>query len=434
MREASATWHATPAAPRAARTVIQDLLQRSGMESLSPTALLLTSELVTNAVVHAGGDIDLFARCHGDTLRVEVRDGDATPPVDAGLGRDARSGRGIHIVDSLAGSWGSEPEERGKVVWFELLGDASREERVPDEDVGRFANESHQVLQRLAAEHRLDGAAGVASALVRRVLPNGSVKDALSGTWLGHPLHPMLTDLPIGFWTSAFVLDIVGGRAARPASQRLVALGVLSALPTAAAGASDWADTDGGPRRVGFVHAAANTAALLLYGASWRARRDRRHVRGVLLGFAGATAATVGGFLGGHLLQALGVGVDHTAFDDGPSDWTRACDEADVGDSPKRFDLGGVSVVLIRRGVTVHALGATCPHRGAPMEDGAYDECTVMCPWHGSRFRLDDGALLRGPSAMPLPRYEAQVRNGAVEVRRVQLREDQLQGGGAPPA
>jgi nitrite reductase/ring-hydroxylating ferredoxin subunit/uncharacterized membrane protein/anti-sigma regulatory factor (Ser/Thr protein kinase) len=454
VREASATWHATSTAPHAARAVVQDLLLRSGMKSLSPTALLLTSELVTNAVVHAGGEIGLVARCDADTLRVEVHDGEANPPVETGSGQEALGGRGIHIVDSLARRWGTESDEHGKVVWFELHAegseladasgpdasgpdasgpDASGEEQMPDDDVGQFAHASHRLLQRLACEHRLDRAADAASGLVRLLIPGGAIKDALSGTWLGHPLHPMLTDLPIGFWTSSFVLDIVGGRNARRASQRLVALGVLSALPAAATGASDWADTDDGAKRVGLLHAAVNTAAVLLYCASWRARRGRRHARGVLLGFAGAAAATAGGFLGGHLLQALGVGVDHNAFDDGPRDWTRACDDADAGDTPKRVDVGGVPIVLVRRGGVVRAIGATCPHRGALMEDGTYDECTVTCPWHGSRFRLDDGALLRGPSAMPLPSYDVRVRNSTLEVRRAHTRVDQRQEEGAPP-
>src|SRR5205085_8084212 len=116
------------------------------------------------------------------------------------------------------------------------------------------------------------------------------LKDVLSGTWLGHPLHPMLTDLPIGFWTSAFTLDLLGGRASRRAARRLVAWGVVCAVPTALSGAADWSDTVDAERRVGFVHAAANTAAVLCYTASWVQRRRGRHWRGVAFGLAGATA------------------------------------------------------------------------------------------------------------------------------------------------
>jgi len=118
--EVTGTWHATPAAPAAARAVIGGLLERCGMESLGPVALLLTSELVNNAVVHAGGDIELVAWCDVDTLRVEVRDRSPSIPVELRLERYALGGRGMQIVSAMARSWGSEPEARGKVVWFEL--------------------------------------------------------------------------------------------------------------------------------------------------------------------------------------------------------------------------------------------------------------------------------------------------------------------------
>jgi hypothetical protein len=119
----------------------------------------------------------------------------------------------------------------------------------------------------------------------------------------------MLTDLPIGFWTSAFVLDVVGGRRARDAAELLVALGVLSALPTVATGAADWSRTGERARRVGLAHAAVNASALGLYAWSWHERRRNRYVTGVTLAMLGATAATFGGLLGGHLLSRLGVGV-----------------------------------------------------------------------------------------------------------------------------
>lgn len=132
-----------------------------------------------------------------------------------------------------------------------------------------------------------------------------ALKRALSGAWLGHPLHPALTDIPVGFWTSAWVLDIVdiaGGKRSRDAARLLVGLGVLSAIPTAAAGASDWTDlADAGKRRLGVVHASANSLAFASYAASWSARRRGEHGRGVAWGMAGAAFATVAGYLGGRL-------------------------------------------------------------------------------------------------------------------------------------
>jgi nitrite reductase/ring-hydroxylating ferredoxin subunit/uncharacterized membrane protein len=284
------------------------------------------------------------------------------------------------------------------------------------------ANTWERVVERVEGATGLDPVADRVSRVASRAIPDRTAaKDILSGTWLGHSLHPMLTDLPIGFWTSAFVLDIVGGRRSRPAAELLVGLGVLSALPTAASGASDWSDTTGASRRVGLVHALTNASAVTLYAWSWRERRRHRYARGVALGMLGASAATVGGFLGGHLLSRRGVGVDNTAFLTGPRDWTATVAESDVSTDPLRVDVDGTPLLLLRRESRILAVAATCPHRGAPLDEGTFDDATVTCPWHGSCFALEDGALLRGPSAMPLPRYEARVKSSTVEVR---LRND----------
>ena len=253
---------------------------------------------------------------------------------------------------------------------------------------------------------------------VQAMIPPGPVKDALSGTALGHTLHPMLTDLPIGCWTSAMVLDLVGGRAARPAAQHLIGLGVLTALPAAASGAADWSDTSGTATSIGAVHAVSNSVALACYAASWTARRRGHHFRGVALGMLGAGAATVGGYLGGHLVNVLGVGVDETAFSRGAEDWVPVASEAVVNDDFTRA-RAAETAVMVRRGEDgeLVCLGARCPHRGAPMEQGRRSEDAVTCPWHGSRFALRDGALLRGPATTPLPVYECRVVEEIVEVR-----------------
>ena len=176
--------------------------------------------------------------------------------------------------------------------------------------------------ERLEATGAVDRVAGPARRAVTAVLPSGPVKDALHGVWLGHPLHPVLTDLPIGFWTGAFVLDLVGGRRARPGADALVGVGVAAALPTAAAGLADWSDLNEPERRAGIVHAAANAAATALYGLSFLARRRGRRSGGVMLGLAGATAATAGAFLGGHLVYRRGAGVNRAAAAPAPEDWT----------------------------------------------------------------------------------------------------------------
>lgn len=146
-------------------------------------------------------------------------------------------------------------------------------------------------------------------------LGTGPLKDLLSGTWLGHPLHPVLTDVTIGAWTSAGMLDVLGGERSTDAARRLIGLGVLSAGPTALAGWSDWADTEGDERRAGVAHALGNTAAIAAFSLSWAARRGGRRGLGVALSMAGAGIASATAYIGGHLVYSRGVGVDVTAFD-----------------------------------------------------------------------------------------------------------------------
>ncbi|HET9443648.1 MAG TPA: Rieske (2Fe-2S) protein [Acidimicrobiales bacterium] len=263
----------------------------------------------------------------------------------------------------------------------------------------------------------VDPVADGVAAVVGRALPPGPVKDLLSGTWLGHAVHPMLTDLPIGFWTSAFVLDLVGGRTSAPAARKLVGLGVLSALPTAVTGLSDWADTAGGEKRVGAVHATANLVALSCYVASWKARRQGRRFRGVLLGLAGAGAATVGGYLGGHLIAAFGTGVDNTAFEGGPRDWRDAGPAPDLAAGPVAVTVDGVEVLVAAVDGDRAALSDRCTHRGGPLHEGSVERGCVTCPWHGSVFALGDGEVVRGPATFSQPRYETRVRAGRLEVR-----------------
>ena len=157
------------------------------------------------------------------------------------------------------------------------------------------------IIDLVAEAEGLDGVAAAAQRANRRVIGDGALADVLRGTWLGHPLHPVLTDLPIGFWTCAMVLDVVGGATNAPAARSLIGWGVISVVPTAAAGAVDWRDTRDGDRRIGAVHAALNVTATACYVWSWFARRHHRG-RGIALGFVGATAATAAAYFGGELV------------------------------------------------------------------------------------------------------------------------------------
>ncbi len=276
----------------------------------------------------------------------------------------------------------------------------------------------HSIADAVEELRLVDPPADAVTGLIRRLLPAGPVKDLLSGTWLGHALHPLLTDLPIGFWTSAWVLDLVGGRSSAPAARKLVGLGVLSALPTAAAGAADWSDTTERDRRVGFVHAAANTVALASYTMSYVERRRDRRGRGILWGWVGAAAATAGGYLGGHLIAALGVGVDNTTFDEGPADWTTTSSGPPQPDRASVYRAGNVDVAVTSFEGGLAGLADRCNHRGGPLHEGEVDGSCLVCPWHGSAFRLADGEVERGPAVLPQPAYEAREVGRTVEIRR----------------
>ena len=251
------------------------------------------------------------------------------------------------------------------------------------------------------------------------VPPGSPLNEGLSGTPLGHPLHPPLTDVVVGAWTGAVVLDLVGGKRGRAAADRLIVLGVLAALPTVATGLNDWSTLYGGTRRVGVVHGGTNVVAVGLFGTSWLARKKGRRLTGKALALAGFGAVTFTGFLGGHLSFRRGVGVDHTAFLEAPGEWTPVADEASVKESEAMLvEVGGVDVMLVRQGESLCALVDHCAHQGGPLHEGTIEDGVVVCPWHSSHFRLSDGAALSGPTAHPQPALEVRVNEGKVEVRK----------------
>nr|WP_296064962.1 Rieske 2Fe-2S domain-containing protein [uncultured Actinoplanes sp.] len=277
-----------------------------------------------------------------------------------------------------------------------------------------------EVSPRVEQAASLDQVAGALARAVQRVAPDGSfVNETLSGTDLGHPLHPPLTDVVIGAWTSGVALDWLGGKPGAPAADWLVALGVLSALPTAAAGLNDWATLEGPDRRLGLVHGTTNVVATGIFGASWLARRAGRRSLGRVLALVGYGTVSLGAFLGGHLSFRRGTGVDHTAFLEAPEDWTVVADDDTVKErEPALVEAAGVEIMLVRHQGTVYALLERCAHQGGPLHDGRIEDGCVVCPWHSSRYRLADGVALNGPTAHPQPAVRVRVRDGRVEVRR----------------
>lgn len=280
----------------------------------------------------------------------------------------------------------------------------------------------HRSVAAIARTETLDKIAKPASTAVKRLLGQGPAKDALSGTWLGHPLHPLLTDIPIGSFTSATVLDLLGGPKSHKAADRLVALGVLAAAPTAAAGAADWSDTYGEDQRIGTVHAIANGTGVSLYALSLIFRRRGDRSIGTLLGLAGMATMTAGGYLGGSLSYTRGVGVNNTFWQHPPSDWTAVLAATHLPDGePRVADADGVPVLLYRNGGTVSCIANRCTHAGGPLGEGEVDgeACTVTCPWHQSVFRLDTGEVVHGPATAPQPAFEAREHGSKIEVRAI---------------
>jgi len=281
---------------------------------------------------------------------------------------------------------------------------------------------AHEAIDAINALEPLDAPARTVGKTVRDTIPSGPVKDAFSGTWLGHALHPLLTDLPIGTWTSAVLLDWLGGAESRSAADRLIALGIAFALPASATGMTEWADAEPASdevRRVGIVHASANASATALFGASLLARRRGARGAGRLLALAGAGVLGASGFLGGHLSYAKGVGVRQTAFEDPPEEWTPALRESDLPEGESRYaEVAGVGVLVARHGGQVYALSNRCVHRGGPLDEGELSDGCVTCPLHGSTYRLSDGSVQRGPAAYPQPAWQVRVRDGVIELKR----------------
>lgn len=277
------------------------------------------------------------------------------------------------------------------------------------------------LAERLAALEQLDQVAEPIATKVRTLIPGGPVKDAISGTWLGHALHPLLQLLPLGTWTSAVILDLIGGEEGEASADKLIGTGLLATVPTVITGWSDYADStlaSDSVRRIGIVHAASNVTGATLFAASLAARGRGARGRGKLLAMAGIGAVGAGGWLGGHLAYAEGVGVDNTVFEQYPEDWTRVADDAEVREGePRRVEVDGLPLLIVRDGGHVRVLADRCTHRGGPLSDGEISDGCVTCPWHGSVFRLADGSVERGPAAYPQPALDVRVRDGGVEVR-----------------
>ncbi|SCE70202.1 Ferredoxin subunit of nitrite reductase or a ring-hydroxylating dioxygenase [Micromonospora purpureochromogenes] len=257
---------------------------------------------------------------------------------------------------------------------------------------------------------------------VQSTLRGQRVRDLLHGVWLGHPLHPAMVQVPVGAWISAAVLDLLPGQ--RRAATTLVGLGTVSALPAAVAGLNDWAALARDQRRVGLVHAASNSVALVFYAGSLAARMRGRHGMGRALAYLGLSAASTGAYIGGHLAYKQGAQVNQSI-----SELHRMTDEwkaiADLATLPQRElitrEVDDVSVILYRHGDDVTVMLERCPHQSGPLGEGEVQEieghACVVCPWHGSTFRLNGGEVVHGPAANDQQLLPTRVVDGILQTK-----------------
>lgn len=270
-------------------------------------------------------------------------------------------------------------------------------------------------------------AKSLAGAIHGAVLKGGGVTrsaaDLLHGTWLGHPLHPLLVTIPVGSWGLAALFDamaVVGGsdESARTAD-KLITIGVLSAVPTAMAGMADYSAIKQDAAAEGLAHAVLNSAALGLYLLSLGARAGGRRGTGIALSTVALGAVSVSGWLGGELIYRHRVGVNHSEEPDHAGGWIAVLgeDELAVGES-RRVIIGDDPVMLHRAPDAVYAIGAICAHAGGPLDEGTVEGSCVECPWHQSVFDMRNGRVVHGPATQPQPHYETRLMNGLIEVRR----------------
>ncbi len=253
------------------------------------------------------------------------------------------------------------------------------------------------------------------------------VTNALHGVWLGHPVHPPLASFTSGAIGTTVALDAISVLPVRRSSQPIDAarfarhalgLGIVANLLSAITGVTDWQHTHEQDRRIGLVHGIVNGVATGLYLKAWRDRRRGHRRRGIVITALGYCLTTGSGYLGGALVFGSGIGIDQSGERLSATGWTPVlAAESLPNGGLHRVEVDGVGIVLSRTGDgQVSAFGEYCPHLAAPMVDGWVDRDRIVCPWHGSRFAIESGEVLRGPAAAPLPRYPARVRDGMIEL------------------
>ncbi|MEO8391973.1 MAG: Rieske 2Fe-2S domain-containing protein [Chloroflexota bacterium] len=258
-----------------------------------------------------------------------------------------------------------------------------------------------------------------------------AITDLLHGIALGHPLHPLLTDIPVGAWTFSALYDVLSilmpfNRKYKDTADQLTALGVVSSIPTAIAGLADYSTIKEEASEYGLLHGILNVSGLLLYILSWRARRRNQRLTGIGYAMLGMTVITASAWLGGEMVYRLRVGANHSPDPETPEKWTPVLPSSEIVEGqPQAVDVDGQRALLYRDGDGVHAISAVCAHAGGPLDEGKFYDGCVECPWHNSIFDLKTGQVVHGPAVFPQPRYEVRITNGQIRLRAPQENAEQ---------
>jgi nitrite reductase/ring-hydroxylating ferredoxin subunit/uncharacterized membrane protein len=292
--------------------------------------------------------------------------------------------------------------------------------------------ESEKVINKIPKfkEYALSVSRWIHDKILEGGRPVRLVADFFHGSWLGHPLHPVLTDFVIGAWVMGAILDFFaamnGSRKTEQAADRLIGLGVAGAVPTAIAGLTDYTTVPRRAASTGALHGLLNTVGLGIMLVSLGARKKGRRGSGIFLSSMGIGLMTVSAWLGGELTFRYSVGVNRSSRPKGPSDWTPVigADEL-LEQEPRRVEFEGTPILLYRYNGAVYAIGAVCGHDGGPLDEGRFEGYCVECPWHQSVYDLRDGRVVHGPTAYSKPSYDTRESGGMVEIK---LRGAQQEG------
>ena len=275
------------------------------------------------------------------------------------------------------------------------------------------------VQQLIDKQTWLDGISEAVQPVLEKVFsetgePGKVVKDFLNGVWLGHPLHPAITDVPIGAWTVTQVLDILSLAAGDDdnldrASDMALGIGVVAAVGAAVTGIVDWSDTYGSPRRTGLAHALLNTVSLTLNVGSMSLRAGGRRNRGTarLLSLTAYGISSAAAFIGGELVYNLGQSVNRNAWTSGPKSFKEIGTPIDLDDAKMHHvQVAGKDIVVVQDEDGLHAFGGVCSHEGCGLWEGQLEGHVVTCQCHGSQFDITDGTIIHGPATAPVPSYD----------------------------